>query len=40
MYGMPRAAAAIGAAVEILPLGKIADAVVKHMRGCAPVCAR
>ena len=40
VYGMPRAAAAIGAAVEILPLGKIGEAVVKHMRGCAPVCAR
>ena len=33
VFGMPRAAATLGAAVEILPLDKIADSVVKHMRG-------
>ncbi len=40
VYGMPRAAAAIGAASEILPLEKIAEAVVKHWRSCAPACSR
>ena len=32
VYGMPKAAAEIGAAVEILPLEKIADALVRRVR--------
>ncbi len=40
VYGMPRAAAAIGAAVEIVPLNKISEAVVRHLRLCVPACVR
>jgi two-component system response regulator WspF len=32
VYGMPKAAAALDAAVEILPLGKIAGAIGKHIK--------
>ncbi|MDY0038970.1 MAG: chemotaxis response regulator protein-glutamate methylesterase [Desulforhabdus sp.] len=31
VYGMPKAAAEIGAAVEILPVEKIADSIIGHM---------
>jgi len=31
VYGMPKAAAEIGAAAEILPLEKIAESIIKHM---------
>ncbi|MCK8601657.1 chemotaxis response regulator protein-glutamate methylesterase [Desulfoferrobacter suflitae] len=32
VYGMPRAAAEMGAAVEILPLDRIAESIARHMR--------
>ena len=32
VYGMPRAAAELGAARQVLPVGEIAGAVVEHFR--------
>jgi len=32
VYGMPRAAAELGAAAEVLPIGSIADAVIKQIK--------
>jgi len=37
VYGMPREAVKLGAAVDILPLDRVADALLQHVRAEAPV---
>jgi two-component system chemotaxis response regulator CheB len=37
VYGMPREAVKLGAAVEVLPLDRVADALLQHIRAESPV---
>ncbi|MFN5511853.1 MAG: chemotaxis response regulator protein-glutamate methylesterase [Burkholderiales bacterium] len=40
VYGMPREAVAAGAIEEILPLGKIAEHILAHLREAGPILSR
>lgn len=40
VYGMPREAVAAGAVDEILPLGRIADQILAHLRESGPILSR
>jgi two-component system chemotaxis response regulator CheB len=37
VYGMPREAVKLGAAVDVLPLDRVADSLLHHIRAESPV---